>query len=75
VTTGVSSSALLQRPSVSQLLGAGDRDLYKNKWVRAHPSLDPEMYEYPSSRESKISELVEFPSRKFIVPERASGTE
>jgi len=75
VTTGVSSSTLLQRPSVSQLLSAGDRDLYKNKWVRAHPSLDPEMYEYPSSRASKISELVEFPSRKFVVPERASGTE
>src|SRR5207245_4213241 len=56
MTTGVSSSTLLQRPSISQLLSAGDRDLYKNKWVHAHPSLDPEMYEYADSRASKISE-------------------
>jgi diguanylate cyclase (GGDEF)-like protein len=75
MTTGVSSSSLLSRPTITQLLNAGDRDLYKNKWVRSHPSLDPDLYVYPTNRASHISELVEFPSRKLAVPERASGTE
>jgi hypothetical protein len=75
MTTGLSSSALLSRPTISQLLSAADRDLYKNKWVHSHPLLDPDLYVYPSNRASHISELVEFPSRKLAVPERASGTE
>ena len=75
MTAGVSSSSLLTRPTIAQLLNAGDRDLYKNKWVRSHPSLDPDLYVYPSNRASQISELLEFPSRKLAVPERASGTE
>jgi two-component system cell cycle response regulator len=75
MTTGIASSALLSRPTISQLLSAADRDLYKNKWVRSHPSLDPDLYVYPTNRASHISELVEFPSRKLAVPERASGRE
>ena len=75
MTAGVSSSSLLTRPTIAQLLNAGDRDLYKNKWVRSHPSLDPDLYVYPSNRASQISELLEFPSRKLAAPERASGTE
>lgn len=67
VTTGLASSALLEKPSISQLLNACDRDLYKNKWVRRHPGLDPSLYEYPSSRADRISELVEFPARPFDV--------
>ncbi|HKO54636.1 MAG TPA: diguanylate cyclase [Thermoanaerobaculia bacterium] len=47
VTTGIASSAMLEEPSVAQLLNAADRDLYKNKWVRSHPDLRPELYEYP----------------------------
>ena len=67
VTTGIASSALLEKPTVSQLLNAGDRDLYKNKWVRHHPDLDPALYEYPSARADRISELIEFPARAIDV--------
>jgi len=63
VTIGVAASKYLDRPTVSQLLNAGDRDLYKNKWIRGHPDQDPSLYEYPSSRAHQISELIEFPSR------------
>jgi diguanylate cyclase (GGDEF)-like protein len=47
VTTGIAASAMLEEPSVAQLLDTADRDLYKNKWVRRHPDLHPELYEYP----------------------------
>lgn len=63
VTTGLASSVYLDKPNISQLLNAGDRDLYKNKWIRHHPELDPSLYEYPSSRADRLSELLEFPSR------------
>ena len=58
VTTGIASSALLDKPTVAQLLSAGDRDLYKNKWVRKHPELDPSLYEYDRQRDARILELV-----------------
>src|SRR5207244_1845836 len=67
VTIGVASSSLLDHPTVSQLLNAGDRDLYKNKWIRNHPDVDPALYEYPQSRANLISELIEFPSRPIDV--------
>ena len=63
VTTGLASSKFLERPNISQLLNAGDRDLYKNKWIRSHPDQDPSLYEYPISRANLLSELIEFPSR------------
>lgn len=63
VTTGLASSKLLDKPSMSVLLNACDRDLYKNKWVKRHPELDPSLYEYPHSRADRISELVPFPGR------------
>ena len=47
VSTGVASSLLLATPSLAQLFNAADRDLYKNKWVRKHPDLRPELYVYP----------------------------
>jgi two-component system chemotaxis response regulator CheY len=47
VTTGIASSTLLMQPTLSQLLDAADRDLYKNKWVRRHPGERPELYAYP----------------------------
>lgn len=67
VTTGVASSKFLERPNVSQLLNAGDRDLYKNKWIRSHPDQDPTLYEYPASRANLLSELLEFPSRPITL--------
>jgi diguanylate cyclase (GGDEF)-like protein len=37
VTTGVASSAALQKPTMTQLLSAADSDLYRNKSLRNHP--------------------------------------
>jgi two-component system cell cycle response regulator len=34
VTIGLACSSLLEKPTVAQLLSAGDRNLYKNKWSR-----------------------------------------
>ena len=59
-TSGIASAAFLERPTISQLIETGDRDLYKNKWMRTHPDLDPSLYEYPPSRASEVSSLVEF---------------
>jgi diguanylate cyclase (GGDEF)-like protein len=70
VTTGIASSAFLDRPTISQLLNVGDRDLYKNKWLRSHPDADPARYEYPSSRANRLSELIEFPSAPIEVSRR-----
>lgn len=66
VTTGLASSALFERPTVSQLLNAGDRDLYKNKWIRANPTVDPAEYRHPSGRADGSSDMLEsgvFPPR------------
>jgi diguanylate cyclase (GGDEF)-like protein len=59
-TTGFACSTLLERPTISQLLTAGDRDLYKNKWLKKHPDLDPSLYEYDANREAHVIELVAF---------------
>jgi two-component system cell cycle response regulator len=67
ITTGLASSTLLDHPNVSQLLNAGDRDLYKNKWLHSHPDVDPALYEYPPSRADRLSQLLEFPSRTIDV--------
>lgn len=67
VTTGVATSTFLEKPTVAQLLNAGDRDLYKNKWLRSHPDSDPSLYEYPASRADRLSQLIEFPTRPFDV--------
>ncbi|MGZ8868286.1 MAG: GGDEF domain-containing response regulator [Thermoanaerobaculia bacterium] len=58
VTTGIACSSLLEHPTISQLLNAGDRDLYKNKWVKRNPDLDPSLYEYDRSREGRLVEIV-----------------
>jgi diguanylate cyclase (GGDEF)-like protein len=57
VTTGMACSTLLKRPTVAQLLSAGDRDLYKNKWLKKNPDLDPSLYRYDSGREAQVVEL------------------
>ena len=58
VTTGIACSSLLNQPTVAQLLSAGDRDLYKNKWLRKHPDQDPARYEYDGSREAHVIDMV-----------------
>jgi len=40
-TSGVATSTLLEAPTLPQLLAVCDRDLYKNKWLHAHPSDAP----------------------------------
>jgi diguanylate cyclase (GGDEF)-like protein len=62
-TSGVACSSLLTDPAVGKLLNAGDRDLYKNKWIHRNPGLDPALYEYPEAREAEIRE---FPSPKDV---------
>lgn len=58
VTTGISCSSLLKEPAVAQLLSAGDRDLYKNKWVRKNPDEDPSLYEYDNTRDAHVIEML-----------------
>lgn len=59
VTSGFAASPYLDRPALEQLLEAGDRDLYKNKWLRAHPDVDPRLYEY-EDRSVRKEDVVEF---------------
>jgi diguanylate cyclase (GGDEF)-like protein len=40
-TSGVASSALLEKPTIGQLLAVCDTDLYKNKWISVHPGDAP----------------------------------
>lgn len=54
VTTGIACSSLLEKPTVAQLLSAGDRDLYKNKWIKKNPETDPTVYAYDEKRESRV---------------------
>jgi len=61
VTTGVATSDLLDEPTVARLLNAGDRDLYKNKWLHSHPDLDPSLYEYDHTRSDRLASAVDFP--------------
>ena len=60
VSIGIATSSLLDEPSIAKLLNVADRDLYKNKWLGAHPDADPALYEYPPSRASSLSEVLEF---------------
>jgi diguanylate cyclase (GGDEF)-like protein len=48
-SAGIASSHLLKEPSLSQLMNAADRDMYKNKWLRKNPNERPELYEYPAN--------------------------
>jgi len=54
-SAGFASSRFLERPTLAQLLNAADRDMYKNKWIRKHPDVRPELYEYPA-RERNVVE-------------------
>lgn len=58
VTTGMACSSLLDRPTVPQLLSAGDRDLYKNKWMKRHPEEERALYEYDTKRDGRVVDLI-----------------
>jgi len=58
VSSGIACSSLIAQPTLAQLLGAADRDLYKNKWVRRNPDVDPSLYEYDSTRDAQVVEFL-----------------
>lgn len=58
VTSGIACSPLLANASIAQLLSAGDRDLYKNKWLKKNPNEDPSLYEYDTSRDAHVIEML-----------------
>ena len=60
VTTGLACSSLLQNPTLPQLISAGDRDLYKNKWLRKNPDQDPSLYEYDTTRDAHVVKMLTF---------------
>lgn len=59
VSSGIACSSLIAQPTLPQLLGAADRDLYKNKWLRRNPDLDPSLYEYDSTRDGQVFEFTQ----------------
>jgi diguanylate cyclase (GGDEF)-like protein len=58
VAAGVACSQLLDQTTIAQLLAVADRDLYKTKWVRKHPDLDPSLYEYDTTRQAQVVEFM-----------------
>jgi two-component system cell cycle response regulator len=72
VTTGISCSSLLEEPTVAQLISAGDRDLYKNKWLRKNPDQDPSLYEYDGRRDAQLIELLTYAAEE-AEPKKADG--
>jgi len=60
VTTGLACSELLDNPTLARLLSAGDRDLYKNKWLTKTPESDPALYAYDARRDDEIAAVLDF---------------
>jgi len=60
VTIGIACSALLDNPTLNRLLSAGDRDLYKNKWLTKTPESDPALYAYDARRDDEIAAVLDF---------------
>ncbi len=56
-SAGIASSHLLASPTLIQLITVADRDMYKNKWLRKHPGVRPELYEYPSRDRDVVERL------------------
>lgn len=69
VTTGLACSSLLQNPTVAQLLSAGDRDLYKNKWIRKFPDERPLLYLYDADKNARVVDMVSTPDVPAAKPE------
>lgn len=55
---GIACSQLLDKTTIAQLLAIADRDLYKTKWTRKHPDLDPSLYEYDTTRQAQVVEFM-----------------
>lgn len=64
ISYGIACSSMMETPTMEGLLEAGDRDLYKNKWMRHHPEADPSLYEYPAARSENVL--------RFEIQQRAS---
>ncbi len=77
VTTGLSCSTYLSSPTVAQLLSAGDRDLYKNKWVKKFPDEQPLLYVYHNEHNARIVEMmtVSEPDEEVKGEARGPGSE
>jgi two-component system cell cycle response regulator len=56
-SSGLASSHLLPNPTLVQLITVADRDMYKNKWLRKHPGVRPELYEYTSKDDDVVARL------------------
>jgi len=58
IAAGIACSQLIDKSSIAQLLAVADRDLYKIKWLRKHPDLDPSLYEYDTTRQALVVEFM-----------------
>jgi diguanylate cyclase (GGDEF)-like protein len=58
MSAGIASSSLLEKATLAQLVNVADRDMYKNKWIRKHPDLHPELYEYPAQDRNAVERLL-----------------
>jgi diguanylate cyclase (GGDEF)-like protein len=58
MSAGIASSSLLENATLAQLVNVADRDMYKNKWIRKHPDLRPELYEYPAQDRDAVERLL-----------------
>lgn len=70
-TIGLACSSFLQNPSVAQLISAGDRDLYKNKWMRKNPEMDPSIYEYDAARDAQVLAMLNRPAEEREAKKKA----
>jgi two-component system, cell cycle response regulator len=61
-TTGMACSSLLDKPSLPQLISAGDQDLYKNKWIRKNPDLIGAEVDEPTRNAAVVDLVREFES-------------
>lgn len=57
VSAGVATTDLLPNRSVTALLDAADRDLYKNKWIRRTPADPRANYEYERGGDADVTKL------------------
>jgi diguanylate cyclase (GGDEF)-like protein len=58
MAAGIACSQFLDKTTIAQLLAVADRDLYKTKWTRKHPDLDPSLYEYDTTRQAQVVEFM-----------------
>ncbi|HVG25592.1 MAG TPA: diguanylate cyclase [Thermoanaerobaculia bacterium] len=61
MSAGIAFSHLLPNPTLVQLVSVADRDMYKNKWLRKHPGVRPELYEYPAENRDLVERLFSAP--------------